>query len=55
MVTCPAFFAFIVSFDNLTDYNTNFEFAMCSAWTRLFQAIGCSTAADLPGAVSAAE
>jgi len=38
MVTCPAFFAFIVSFDNLTDYNTNFEFAMCSAWTRLFQA-----------------
>ncbi len=44
MVGSLALFAFIVAFDNITDYDTNFEFVrhvlstdtMSSAWTRYF-------------------
>lgn len=40
-----ALFAFVVTFDNLADYDSNFEFVRhVLTWTRHFQEMVCSIA-----------
>lgn len=44
MVGSLAIFALLVTFDNLTDYNPNYEFVrQCSPWTRRSRGTDCCT------------